>query len=134
MKKFSILLICFVFFCCNEEKSITVTGCITDSITKKPISNAKVTILCWYEAGWDKTDYQNVDTLSNSNGLFKVTFDEGYKVSIASVANGYNISMREFKRGHNKNIKLDISLKRDSLNCNVSDLNLRQYIVNKGSN
>lgn len=135
MKKIFILLMLLLFLSCQKEKkAITISGYIRDSITQQPIKDAKVTILCWYDAGWDKTDYQSIDIVTSTNGFYQTTFDEGYKVAVASIAKGYTVSMKEQIRMENENFVIEINLKEKKSNLDVSDVNLRKYIVYKGTN
>jgi hypothetical protein len=104
-----------------------------DSVSKKPIQNAKVTILCWYDAGWDKTDYQSVDIITKSDGNFSASFDKGYKVIIAGVAPNYRIEMVE-QIPDAEILKGNLFLSQASSVNDVSKINLREYIVYKGTN
>lgn len=134
MKKILILFISILLISCHEKKVIAIFGYIDDSVTKQPIKGAKVTVLCWYDAGWDKTDYQSIDVVTDSSGFFKASFDEGYKVTIASIAQGYDINMKEKVRETNENLKINILLRKNNLNQNISDINLTDYIIYNGTN
>src|SRR4051812_29846441 len=68
---------------CNEaqknETDVSIKGCVIDSLSNLPMPNTKVTLLCWYYAGWNKTDYLSIDTITDENGCFAATLEKGYK-------------------------------------------------------
>lgn len=136
----TLCMLLLIVFSCNEhamnKKEINVTGCVTDKITKMPIADAKVTLLCWYHAGWDKTDYMSVDTLTDKNGCFNAKFKEGYKVVVASVAAKYNPNLRTSEELNSNKIEINLALTKKTDTTDVSNLkiNLRNYIVQNSSN
>ena len=141
-----ILLILFIvsLFClgCNEqnmnEKEINIQGCVSDSLTNNPIPNAKVTLLCWYHAGWDKTDYLYIDTITDKNGCFSANFEKGYKAIVASVASNYYPALKSSEKVSDKPVEMSLKLRRKTDNkagLNLpSDINLRYYIVENSNN
>jgi hypothetical protein len=124
---------------CNEDamnsKEIYVKGCVIDNITKSPIPYAKVTLLCWYHAGWDKTDYVSIDTITDVNGCYSAKFEEGYKVVVASVAANYYPNLRAYEELNKNNIEVNLALSRSSgVDTTQPKINLRYYIVQNSSN
>lgn len=132
-----LLLILFAVSCAEQtvnERHIKIRGCVTDSLTRKGLSNAKVTILCWYDAGWDKTDYVSIDTFTDKNGCFAVTLEKGYKATVASVAADYYPSLKSSDKVKGKPVEINLMLARrqnSNTNFDVSsnEINLRYYIV-----
>ena len=118
-----------------NTKAINVKGCITDSLTGKTLPNARVHVLCWYHAGWDKTDYVSIDTVANENGCFNATFEEGYKVVVASITNNYLPILGESEKVTAKPVEINLKLKQgQSRIVPVDKFNLRDYIVQNSSN
>jgi hypothetical protein len=134
---FCILLITVVS--CNEhamnKKGINVKGCIIDSTTRMPIADAKITLLCWYHAGWDKTNFVSIDTVADRNGCFNAKFEDGYKVVIAGVATKYNPNLRASNELDDNNIEINLELRKRTDTMDVSNsINLTNYIVQNSSN
>ncbi|GAA4309945.1 hypothetical protein [Nibribacter koreensis] len=121
----------FILIGCIEknQKDITVSGSITDNLSGQPIENAKVTVLCWYDAGWEKLDYESQDLMTDPNGLYEVTFKEGYKVIVASVAPEHKKVMYQLNTLSDSRIKVDLELPRDSISKNTAVINLKDYIL-----
>ena len=130
------ILALLTFVSCNDAntKKILVKGKIIDSLTNQSISMAKVTVLCWYDAGWDKTDYESTDLVTKEDGSFEVKFEEGYKITIASISKYHEYKIREIDSIDNAYIKVELKLKRNSLEKDISKINLRKIIVNETSN
>lgn len=135
-------IIIFSFFLlagCNEQAmnkiEINVNGCVIDSITRSPIPNAKITVLCWYHAGWDKTDYMSIDTITDENGCFIAKFEEGYKVVIAGVAAKYYPNLRTYEELDKNKAGFNLALSR-SLDTDTTQpkINLRYFIVQNSAN
>lgn len=124
---------------CNQQpfvyKQIKINGCIIDNLSKKPISNANVTLLCWYHPGWDKTDYTSIDTIADINGCFNVKIEEAYKVIIASVASKYYPNLIELDKIDKSSTGIILELKKhpDSVNSSKT-INLRNYIIENSNN
>jgi hypothetical protein len=102
MKYLAALSICLTFFSlsCNSSNkfdAIEVKGIILDSQTGKAIPNARVTLLCWRNVRFDEETYEKVDTITDSSGVFKVRFKEGFKVDVGSIATNYHPSVLEIK-------------------------------------
>lgn len=136
----TLCMLLLIVVSCNEhamnKKEINIKGCVTDNTTKIPIANAKVTLLCWYHAGWDKTDYVSIDTLADKNGCFSAKFREGYKVVVASVAAKYNPNLKASEELNSNNIEINLELTKKTDTTDVSNLNihLRNYIIQNSSN
>jgi hypothetical protein len=118
-----------------NRTAISVQGCVTDSIEKTPIVGANVTILCWYHAEWNKTDYTYIDTTTDRNGCFSAKFEKGYKVIVASVAPKYSPTIRATEGLDNSNIGINLELKKRQYTIDTAEpkINLRRYIVQKSS-
>ena len=134
-----VFLSALILISCNESsmnsKGITVKGCILDSLTGKPLAKARINVLCWYHAGWDKTDFVNIDIIANENGCFSATFDEGYKVVVASITNNYLPRLEEFNIATVKMVEVKLKLKKGEIQIvPVDKFNLREYIVQNSSN
>lgn len=128
----------FIFGCSRgikNSKNVHVKACIIDSVTNKPIPNARVTLLCWYRAKYDKTDYVSIDTTTDSNGCFNGSFVEGYKVVVASVAANYRPNLSETSKLDKGVIEIRIGLlqERNPI-IPPNKLNLRDFIVQNSSN
>lgn len=136
------LIVCACLFVvgCNEngmnKKVINVQGCVTDCINGTPVAGAKVTLLCWYHAGWDKTDYKSIDTIADKNGCFSARFEEGYKVAVASVAAQYHPNLRTSEELSSSDLEINLVLKKrmDSTDTSEPNINLQYYIVQNSSN
>jgi hypothetical protein len=92
--------------------------------------------LCWYHAGWDKTDYVSIDTISDEDGCFSAKFEKGYKVVVASVAPKYYPNLRESEEfgTHNIGINLVLTKKMDTVEAGEAKINLRYFIVQNSGN
>ncbi|PVY36080.1 carboxypeptidase-like regulatory domain-containing protein [Pontibacter virosus] len=133
-----ILILCLqllVLISCNVKNTsnIKVKGIIIDNANGQPIENANVTVLCWYDAGWDKTDYVSHDTVTDSNGSYELTFEEGYKVIVASVAPEYQRTLHEINNLKNDEVMVNLELKKDSTQTNLSETKLEDYILSNTS-
>lgn len=124
-------LLSLVLIGCNKKntRDIKVSGSIIDSLSGQPIQNANVTVLCWYDAGWDKTDYVSHNIITDSNGSYEVTFEEGYKVIVASVAPEYRRTLHETSDLKNIEVKVNLELRKESTAPNLSEVNLKDYIL-----
>lgn len=132
----TVILILLTFINCDNinTKKIFVTGKITDSLTNQAICKAKVTVLCWYDAGWDKTDYESIDLITKEDGSFEVKFDEGYKITIASIAKHYDYKIKEIDSIESSNVEVELKLKDNNSMRDISSIDLRKIIINKTSN
>ena len=86
---------------CNNEKhtqdSKMVSGVVLSESTGKPIPNARVTLLCWRKVGSDEEDYNKIDTVTDSNGEFKILIPKSFKLNIGSIAANYYPSKKEIQ-------------------------------------
>lgn len=133
MKKIYLIIILLIIFlnCSKNTEEIVVEGKVIDSQTLQPIMNARITVLCWYDAGWDKTDYESVNIETNKNGVFRVEFDEGYKIIIAGIAPRYNYKIIETKLEEPYKY-FNIPLQIDSLDYNNNlEIDLKSLILDK---
>lgn len=135
--KILIIVLSISLISCGDNKNtmeIVVKGVILDSLTSKPIPNARVTILCWRRVGSDEETYDKVDTVTNSQGAFEVNFIEGFKVDVGSIASNYHPSVQEIKDVNTaSNIKL--KLKSNAASGLLKDLGqlavfVRDYSIN----
>ncbi len=116
MKRNIILLIVIAIIgctSCNDNNDISndvwVEGTILDSVTGKPIPNARVTLLAWRRVGEEET-YDKIDTTTNNEGRFAAEFEEAFKVDIGSVAPDYHPALKEIMDlGNASNIGLTLS-------------------------
>jgi hypothetical protein len=124
-------IVSLVLIGCNEKntRDIKVSGSITDNLSGQPIENASVTVLCWYDAGWDKTDYVIHKIVTDSTGSYVVTFEEGYKVIVASVAPEHKEAMHIVNNLKTSKIEVNLMLKQDSTSKRLSELDLEDYIL-----
>jgi hypothetical protein len=110
----------------NNSRQIEVKGVILDNQTGKPIPSARVTLLCWRKVRSDEETYDKIDTIANSQGAFRIKFDEGFKVDIGSIAPNYHPSVQEIKDVNNA---INIELKLDSNTATGSLQELGQLAV-----
>ena len=125
---------------CNEhamnKMGINVKGCVIDSATSIPVVDAKITVLCWFHAGWDKTDYVSIDTVTDGNGCFNTTFNKGYKVVVAGIATKYNPTLSAVDElGDNSNVEINLALRKRTDTTDISSsIKLRYYIIQHSTN
>jgi hypothetical protein len=115
----------------QNTKDIAVYVCVEDSLTNKPLPNAKITLLCWYYAPWDKTDYKYLDTVTNKKGCFVGHFKRGYKIVAASVTTSHAPELKE-ERVIGRNMKVNLKLR--SSNADYSSTDLREFIIQETLN
>ena len=120
-----IILLAIGLISCNSisdtNKEIMIKGVILDSITGEPIPNARVTVLGWRRVQSDEETYDKIDTVTNSQGYFEVTFEEGFKVDIGSVAKDYHPAVTEIK-DLNKSSHIELKLSRNTATGKLKDL------------
>jgi hypothetical protein len=88
----------FVFTSCyNDVQHVQIHGTITNSLSKKPIENVKVSIVCWnYGKSPDGsyTDKDSVIVTTNKDGHYKSNFKKGAFVEIKTYNNGYKTGFK----------------------------------------
>ena len=84
---------------CQDRKNIVVTGQVIDETTGKPIPNAEVVVLCWYNHNIDDASFNKQTLTTDNEGKYQANFDKGYQVDVASKSTGYqpNRSYNELK-------------------------------------
>lgn len=84
---------------CQDRNNIVVTGQVIDETTGKPISNAEVVVLCWYNHNIDDASFNKQTLTTDKDGKYQAKFDKGHQVDVASKASGYqpNRSYNELK-------------------------------------
>ncbi|NQY08663.1 MAG: hypothetical protein HRT71_04010 [Flavobacteriales bacterium] len=113
--------------CISEQQDIVVQGRILDAKTDKPISNAEVVALCWYQNNLDDVSFKKQNTITNSEGVYQFKFEDGYKIDIASKAQNYIPSRTYNKLANNeltKDLKLNKSRKNKSLIVKLTAMNI----------
>lgn len=118
---FSIVLVFLQSCSSGNTKNIEVSGVIFDSLTGKPIPEARVTVLCWRYLGSDEETYNKIDTVTNSQGAFAAKFDEGFKVDIGSIAAGYHPVVQQIA-DLNKSSNISLKLHRKSVTDSLLQL------------
>ncbi len=106
----SILLVVMLSSCRNG-RDIKVTGRIIDDLTGDPIPHAEVVVLCWYKHNVDDESFKKEAIASDDLGNFGVNFDNGYKVDIASQANGF-LPVRKHVNLKSNEIYLELRIKK----------------------
>ena len=93
---------------CQDRKNIVVTGQVTDETTGKPIPNAEVVVLCWYNHNIDDASFNKQTLTTDNEGKYQAKFDKGHQVDVASRSTGYqpNRSYNELKDN-----RIDVNLK-----------------------
>lgn len=80
MKKYTLLLFTLLLLCgCDGNyRGVVINGKAIDHITNKPVSNAKVNIVCWvYDMEIWASRKVIKDTTTNDQGEFKFLFGKG---------------------------------------------------------
>lgn len=74
---------------CQDRNNIVVTGQVIDETTGKPISNAEVVVLCWYNHNIDDASFNKQTVTTDNEGRYQAKFEKGHQVDVASKASGY---------------------------------------------
>lgn len=84
---------------CQDRKNIIVTGQVIDETTGRPIPNAEVVVLCWYNHNIDDASFKKQTLTTDKEGRYQTKFEKGHQVDVASKANSYhpNRSYNELK-------------------------------------
>jgi hypothetical protein len=108
---------------CEDRSNIVVTGQITDEASGKPIQDAEVVVLCWYMHGIDDASFKKQTLKTDKNGNYKVTFNKGHQVDVASQSRGF-LPNRRYNKLEKSEINVDLKLTKSRENSSlVSFLN-----------
>lgn len=130
MKSIRILIFIFsLFFCvsCKDINNVTVSGQVLDQVTNKPISNAEVVVLCWYTTSIDDVSFAKKTVFTDSKGMYRVQFDKGHNIDVASQSKGYNPARSYVELSSNEivaNLKLSTSKENSTLRSWLNTDNL----------
>ncbi|MFS4449668.1 hypothetical protein [Maribacter sp. 2307UL18-2] len=70
--------------CSADRENIIVSGKVIEKTNGKPINNAEVVVLCWYEASFEEVSFKKKKVTTDGNGFFKTSFEKGHKIDVAS--------------------------------------------------
>jgi hypothetical protein len=106
MKYLGIFISIFLFTSCyNDVKNVQIQGTIIDSISKKPIENAEVSIVCWSYGKTPDGSYTSQDSIkinTDKKGNYKTNFQEGAFIEVKSNKEGYKTSFKSEDVTENK--------------------------------
>ena len=113
MRHYSLILLFLIAtqISCQDKKNIIVTGRISDEISGEPIPNAEVVILCWYSQSIDNASFKKQTVRTDQDGNYKVNFDKGHQIDVASKMAGYNPN-RSYNELSDRVIKVNLKLSR----------------------
>ncbi|WP_428229481.1 hypothetical protein [Flavobacterium sp.] len=98
MKYLMLIISIFVFTSCyNDVQNVRIHGTIADSISKKPLENVKVSIVCWNYGKTPDGSYTGKDSIivtTNKDGHYKYNFEKGTFFEIKACNNGYKIGFK----------------------------------------
>jgi hypothetical protein len=118
----NILLIALTILAsCQDRNNIVVTGQVIDETTGKPIPNAEVVVLCWYNHNIDDASFNKQTLTTDNEGKYQAKFDKGHKVDVASKSTDYqpNRSYNELK---DNEIEVNLKLTKRKENPNLVTL------------
>jgi hypothetical protein len=97
--KYLLIIISFFLFasCYNDVKNVQIEGTIVDSVSKKTIENAEVSIVCWSYGKTPDGSYTSQDSVivtTNKDGLYKSNFEKGAFVEIKAYKDGYKTGFK----------------------------------------
>ena len=107
-----------LFTSCQDRSNIVVTGQITEEATGKPIKEAEVVVLCWYMNSIDDASFKKQTLKTDKNGNYKVTFDKGHQVDVASQASDF-LPNRKYNKLEKNEINVDLKLKKSKQNSTL---------------
>lgn len=119
---------------CQDMQNIVVTGQVIDETTGKPIPNAEVVVLCWYNLNIDDASFNKQTLTTDNEGKYQAKFDKGHQVDVASKAIGYppNRSYNELK---DNEIEVNLKLTKKKENPDlVTLLNTDNVMLNLNEN
>lgn len=109
-KLLNILLIALtILTSCQNMSNIVVKGQVVDETTGKPISNAEVVVLCWYNHNIDDASFNKQTLTTDKDGKYQVKFDKGHQVDVASKASGYQ-PYRSYNELKDNEIEVNLKL------------------------
>jgi hypothetical protein len=118
------LFLCVILPCCyNNKQDVLVNGQILDEETGKPLANAEVVVLCWYNYGLDDATYEKQKLETDAKGSFSARFKEGYQVDVASKAAGY-LPTRAYNELSTNRVTVNLKLSRQKTNPS-----LKAYLI-----
>jgi hypothetical protein len=118
----NILLIALtILTSCQDSKNIVVTGQVVDETTGKPISNAEVVVLCWYNHNIDDASFNKQTLTTDKDGKYQVKFDKGHQIDVASKAIGYQPN-RSYNELNDNEIEVNLKLTKKKENPDLVTL------------
>lgn len=118
----NILLIALTILAsCQDRKNIVVTGQVTDETTGKPIPNAEVVVLCWYNHNIDDASFNKQTLTTDSEGKYQAKFDKGHQVDVASKAMAYQPN-RSYNKLKDNEIEVNLQLTKKKENSTLVTL------------
>jgi hypothetical protein len=113
MKYLAIIIILIFTSCYNDVKNVQIHGTIKDSLSNKPIENAKVSIVCWNYGKTPDGSYTGRDSIivtTSKDGLYKCNFQKGAFVEVKAYSDGYQTGFKSDDIT-NEEIIIDLDLK-----------------------
>ena len=118
----NILLIALtILTSCQDRKNIVVMGQVVDEVTGKPISNAEVVVLCWYNHNIDDASFNKQTLTTDKDGKYQVKFDKGHQIDVASKAIGYQPN-RSYNELNDNEIEVNLKLTKKKENPDLVTL------------
>ena len=125
-----ILAIATLLTSCQDRSNIVITGQITEEATGKPINEAEVVVLCWYMNNIDDASFKKQTLKTDRNGNYKVTFDKGHQVDVASQARDF-LPNRKYNKLEKSEIIVDLKLKKSQENKSLISFLSTDIITNE---
>lgn len=113
MKRIILILVAVLVSCCqNDIENITISGSVLDSLTKKPLKEVEIKVVCWiYGDSVDEsyTDSKTKIVKTNNEGKYFLAFEKGAFIEVIANHEGYT----EVHEGHHlsKNNIINIKMK-----------------------
>lgn len=108
MKCLVLMISIFVFTSCyNDVQNVQIQGTISDCLSKKPIENVKVSIVCWNYSKTPDGSYTGIDSVivaTNKDGHYKSNFEKGAFVEIKAYKNKYKTGFKSDEITDNQTI------------------------------
>lgn len=96
-------------------------GQVVDEVTGKPISNAEVVVLCWYNHNIDDASFNKQTLTTDKDGKYQVKFDKGHQIDVASKAIGYQPN-RSYNELNDNEIEVNLKLTKKKENPDLVTL------------